>query len=50
MSREPSLLEQIAAVARRSAMDTYRQRALLIFPMLFPVSYTHLTLPTTERV
>ena len=29
--------EQVAAVARRSAMDTYRQRALLIFPMLFPL-------------
>jgi len=35
--RERSLLEQISAVARRSAMATYRQRALLVFPMLFPL-------------
>jgi ABC-2 type transport system permease protein len=32
-----SLLEQIAIVARRSAKDAYRQRALLFFPMLFPL-------------
>ena len=37
MSGAPSLLDQIAVVARRSAMDTYRQRALLVFPMLFPL-------------
>jgi ABC-2 type transport system permease protein len=33
----PSLLEQVAAVARRSATRTLRQRGLLIFPMLFPL-------------
>ena len=37
MTREPSLIEQIGAVARRSATATYRQRALLFFPMLFPL-------------
>ena len=37
MSRERSLLEQIGAVARRSALATYRQRALLLFPMVFPL-------------
>lgn len=37
MTRSASMLEQIAVVARRSAMDTYRQRALLVFPMLFPL-------------
>jgi ABC-2 type transport system permease protein len=37
MIRQGSLLEQVAVVARRSAKDTYRQRALLIFPMLFPL-------------
>ena len=37
MTGQPSLLEQIAAVARRSAMSTYRQRALLVFPMVFPL-------------
>ena len=37
MTGQGSLLEQIAVVAKRSAMDTYRQRALLIFPMLFPL-------------
>ena len=31
MTRQPSLLEQIAIVARRSAKDTYRQRALVGF-------------------
>jgi ABC-2 type transport system permease protein len=34
---EPSLLEQVGAVARRSVMRTYRQRALLIFPLVFPL-------------
>jgi ABC-2 type transport system permease protein len=33
----PGLLEQIAAVARRSVTRTLRQRALLIFPLLFPL-------------
>ena len=33
----PNLLEQVAAVARRSATRTLRQRALLIFPILFPL-------------
>ena len=37
MTREPSLLEQVGAVARRSATGAFRQRALLIFPMLFPL-------------
>jgi len=37
MTQRGSLLEQIAVVARRSAMNTYRQRALLVFPMLFPL-------------
>ncbi len=37
MIREPSLPAQVWAVARRSAMATYRQRALIIFPMLFPL-------------
>jgi len=37
MTREPSLPAQVWAVARRSAVATYRQRALLIFPMLFPL-------------
>ena len=37
MIRERSLLEQIGAVARRSALATYRQRALLLFPMVFPL-------------
>jgi ABC-2 type transport system permease protein len=32
-----SLLEQTAAVARRSAVRTLRQRALLIFPLVFPL-------------
>jgi ABC-2 type transport system permease protein len=35
--REPSLLEQVIAVARRSAAGAFRQRALLFFPMLFPL-------------
>ncbi|HEY6398374.1 MAG TPA: ABC transporter permease [Solirubrobacteraceae bacterium] len=33
----PSVLEQIGAVARRSATRTFRQRGLLIFPLLFPL-------------
>jgi ABC-2 type transport system permease protein len=33
----PGLLEQVAAVARRSVMRTIRQRALLVFPLLFPL-------------
>jgi len=33
----PSLLEQVAAVARRSVTRTLRQRALLVFPLLFPL-------------
>ncbi len=37
MTREPSLLEQVGAVARRSATAASRQRALLVFPMLFPL-------------
>ena len=37
MTRERSLLEQIGAIARRSAVATYRQRALLVFPLLFPL-------------
>lgn len=35
--RGPGLAEQIAAVARRSITRTLRQRALLIFPLLFPL-------------
>lgn len=34
---EPSLLEQVGVVARRSAVRTLRQRALLIFPVIFPL-------------
>jgi ABC-2 type transport system permease protein len=37
VKREPSLAEQVGAVARRSATDAFRQRALLFFPMLFPL-------------
>jgi ABC-2 type transport system permease protein len=33
----PSLLEQVAAVARRSVTRTVRQRALLAFPLVFPL-------------
>jgi ABC-2 type transport system permease protein len=33
----PGLLEQVGAVARRSVMRTVRQRALLIFPLVFPL-------------
>jgi ABC-2 type transport system permease protein len=35
--RQTSLIEQVAAVARRSAKGILRQRALIIFPMLFPL-------------
>jgi ABC-2 type transport system permease protein len=34
---EPSLLEQVGAIARRSVMRTFRQRALLVFPLVFPL-------------
>jgi ABC-2 type transport system permease protein len=34
---EPSLLEQVGAVARRSVVRTFRQRALLVFPLIFPL-------------
>ena len=37
MMRQTSLIEQVAAVARRSAKGVLRQRALIIFPMLFPL-------------
>jgi ABC-2 type transport system permease protein len=37
VTRRSRLLEQILVVARRSAMDTYRQRALLVFPLIFPL-------------
>ena len=33
----PSLLEQIGAVGRRSVIRTLRQRALLFFPVVFPL-------------
>jgi ABC-2 type transport system permease protein len=33
----PGLLEQVGAVARRSITRTVRQRALLVFPLLFPL-------------
>jgi ABC-2 type transport system permease protein len=33
----PKLLEQVGAVARRSVTRTFRQRALLVFPLLFPL-------------
>jgi ABC-2 type transport system permease protein len=36
-TRHVSLLEQTAAVARRSAVRTLRQRALIIFPLIFPL-------------
>ncbi len=35
--RAPGLVEQVAAVARRSVTRTLRQRALLVFPVLFPL-------------
>jgi ABC-2 type transport system permease protein len=34
---EPSLREQVGAVARRSVTRTFRQRALLFFPLVFPL-------------
>ena len=37
MTRQTSLIEQVGAVARRSATAVLRQRALIIFPMLFPL-------------
>ncbi len=37
VTRQTSLIEQVAAVARRSAKGILRQRALIIFPMLFPL-------------
>jgi ABC-2 type transport system permease protein len=33
----PGLLEQVAAVGRRSVTRTVRQRGLLVFPVLFPL-------------
>jgi ABC-2 type transport system permease protein len=33
----PGLLEQIAAVGQRSVTRTLRQRALLVFPLIFPL-------------
>jgi ABC-2 type transport system permease protein len=33
----PKLLEQVGAVARRSVIRTFRQRALLVFPLVFPL-------------
>jgi ABC-2 type transport system permease protein len=37
IGRSPGVLEQIGVVARRSAVKTLRQRALLVFPVLFPL-------------
>lgn len=37
MVAQTSLFEQVGAVARRSAVGAFRQRALLFFPMLFPL-------------
>ena len=37
MTPDVSLLQQVAAVARRSVTRTLRQRALLVFPVLFPL-------------
>jgi ABC-2 type transport system permease protein len=37
MTSGSTMFEQIGAVARRSAVDAFRQRALLFFPMLFPL-------------
>ena len=36
-STAPSLVEQTLAVARRAVIRTVRQRALLIFPVIFPL-------------
>jgi ABC-2 type transport system permease protein len=33
----PSLVEQVGAIARRSVIRTFRQRALLVFPLVFPL-------------
>jgi ABC-2 type transport system permease protein len=33
----PKLAEQVGAIARRSVIRTYRQRALLVFPLVFPL-------------
>ena len=35
--RSVSLVEQTLAVARRAVVRTTRQRALIIFPMIFPL-------------
>ena len=35
--RQPNVIEQTLAVGRRSVVRTSRQRALLIFPMIFPL-------------
>ena len=37
MTADVSLLQQVGAVARRSITRTGRQRALLVFPILFPL-------------
>jgi ABC-2 type transport system permease protein len=37
MPGAPGLIEQVLAVARRSVTRTLRQRALLVFPLLFPL-------------
>jgi ABC-2 type transport system permease protein len=37
MTSQTSMFEQVVAVARRSALNSLRQRALLIFPMVFPL-------------
>ena len=33
----PSLVEPVGAIARRSVIRTFRQRALLVFPLVFPL-------------
>jgi ABC-2 type transport system permease protein len=33
----PSLVEQVGAIARRAVIRTFRQRALLVFPLVFPL-------------
>jgi ABC-2 type transport system permease protein len=33
----PNLVEQVGAIARRSIVRTFRQRALLAFPLIFPL-------------
>jgi ABC-2 type transport system permease protein len=35
--RAPSLIEQVGAIAHRSIKRTIRQRALLVFPLVFPL-------------